>query len=80
MAMDNFNAQNHNDFNSLIFNSAELFNLMELCRSEHARLSLVKPYNDYHKTQLKELQDFYMNLGIKFGNAFDELEPFANLK
>lgn len=70
----NLSASNHSDFQAVILNSAELFQLSELCQSENARLYFVSPLNDEHAKRLSELRDFYNDLAIRFHKTLTTLQ------
>lgn len=60
-----------NNLNAVILNKNELFQLSELCQSEYARLTFVKPYDDNHAETIKDLQNLYIGLSKRFSNALE---------
>ena len=63
-----------NNLTAVIFDKNELFQLSELCKSEYARLTFVKPYDDIHAEAIKDLRNFYTNLSDKFSNALEVMD------
>jgi hypothetical protein len=75
--MENKMATNQNELTALIFDKNELFQLWQLCESERARLTFVKPFGDEHAKIIKSNQDFYSELAVKFGQPFHALQQLA---
>ena len=75
--MENKMTPNTNELTALIFTKNELFQLWQLCESERARLTFVKPFDDNHAEIIKSNQDFYSELAVKFGQPFHALQQLA---
>lgn len=75
--MENKMTPNTNELTALIFTKNELFQLAELCQSENARLSFIKPFDDNHAETIKNNRNFYQELAKKFGTPFYALQQLA---